>query len=238
LIITIPRINKTIKKTNIIPSNAMGTSLPKKLALNALLAWVKGKKERGTLIKVGIFSNGKNVPQKNVIGIIKKFENVAVSSWDLARQPEITPKDAKTKQFSTQAIRNTGFLGNPVPNIAPAIRIKLEANIPLTTPAKTSPSIISIGVMGLTINSSKVLKCSLPTDIEVAIHEYELVIELIAQMPGTTNARYAMPSTLIPLPSPRPKATRYNNGVITFENRYPILKSRLLNIIISFRNTG
>ena len=98
----------------------------------------------------GNLSIGKNVPQKKAIGIIKKLEKVDVSSCDFAQNPEITPKQAKIKQFSTKISKKIGLWGNPTPKIAPAIRIKLEAKSPRTTPDKTSPSIMSVALTGLT----------------------------------------------------------------------------------------
>jgi hypothetical protein len=93
-------------------------------------------------------STGKNVPLKNAIGMTKKLEYVAVSSWDFVTIPTITPKLAKRKQFRSKAITNHEVSEKSGEDIKPTTMIKDEAKIPFAMPASTSPVMMEEGLIG------------------------------------------------------------------------------------------
>jgi hypothetical protein len=82
------------------------------------------------------------------MGITKKLEYVAVSSWDFVTIPTITPKLAKRKQFKSRAITNHEVSEKSGEDIKPTMIIKDDAKIPFAIPARTSPVMIEEWLMG------------------------------------------------------------------------------------------
>ena len=105
------------------------------------------------LINAGTLSKGKNVPLKNAIGMMKKFEYIDVSSGDFARIPVTTPRFAKRKQLRSRVITKRGVTENPEGVKKPTMIINNDAKMPFTMPASTSPTMMADGLIGACTNT-------------------------------------------------------------------------------------
>src|SRR5512135_1131829 len=95
-----------------------------------------------SFMTAGISCTGKKVPLKKAMGMIKKLEYVAVSSWDLASIPVITPKLAKRKQVSRRVTAKRAEREKRDEVRRPTTIMRAEAKSPLTMPARTSPTMM------------------------------------------------------------------------------------------------